>query len=448
MLNLDVEVNDMRKITMLMMTVSAALAIALGAAQKDSRADAQLQAAINKETVEGDLKSAIEMYKKVAQSGNRAAAAKALVRMGQCYEKLGDAEARKAYERVVASYADQRDVAAEARTRLAAMGGRTTGAAEAVARRVWTGKEADTTGTPSLDSRYLSYVHRPTGDLALRDLSTGENRLVTNKGPRDKSWQFADMNVISPDGKLLAYSWCVEGKPLCDYELRVSAPDGSGMKVLFHSTQMEFWGRPCAITPDNKYVLTALEKGGPPNTTRIAFIAVSDGSIRDLKTIKTGTQKDRLVLSPDGRFVAYSQPSGRVGNNLGKPLGYKNIYVLPTQGGAEIPLVADPSDDKVLGWMPDGKSILFSSNRSGTYDAWLLPVENGKAAGPPRLAKRNIGVDAWPLGFTRDSAFYYGRRTGSSDMYMVTLDQATSKPAGEPTLRHPDLHGNYFEPSL
>ena len=53
----------MRKIGIHIVTVSAALAIALGAAQKDNRAEAQLQAAINKETVEGDLKCAIDLYK-------------------------------------------------------------------------------------------------------------------------------------------------------------------------------------------------------------------------------------------------------------------------------------------------------------------------------------------------------------------------------------------------
>jgi len=60
-----------------------------------------LQAAMKKESVDGDLKGAIEAYKKIAQSRNRAVTAKALVRMGQCYEKLGDAESRKAYERVL-----------------------------------------------------------------------------------------------------------------------------------------------------------------------------------------------------------------------------------------------------------------------------------------------------------------------------------------------------------
>jgi tetratricopeptide (TPR) repeat protein len=65
-----------------------------------------LRAAMEKETVKGDLKGAIDQYKKLAQGKDRAVAAKALVRMGQCYEKLGDAEARKAYERVVREYAD------------------------------------------------------------------------------------------------------------------------------------------------------------------------------------------------------------------------------------------------------------------------------------------------------------------------------------------------------
>ena len=40
-----------------------------------------LQRAIQKETVDGDLKAAIEQYRKVAQSGIRPLAAKALVHM-------------------------------------------------------------------------------------------------------------------------------------------------------------------------------------------------------------------------------------------------------------------------------------------------------------------------------------------------------------------------------
>ena len=54
-----------------------------------------------KEMVDGDLKGAIDLYERILaqfSSSDRAAVAKALVRMGQCYEKLGSAEARKAYD--------------------------------------------------------------------------------------------------------------------------------------------------------------------------------------------------------------------------------------------------------------------------------------------------------------------------------------------------------------
>src|SRR5258708_40369263 len=143
----------MRKIRMLITTVSVALVIALGAAQKDSRADAQLQAAINKETVEGDLKSAIELYKKIAQAGNRAVAAKALVRMGQCYEKLGDAEARKAYERAIREFGDQTEAIATARARLAAVGS-PRDPSGIPARPVWARPGPENEGRGSPDGRY------------------------------------------------------------------------------------------------------------------------------------------------------------------------------------------------------------------------------------------------------------------------------------------------------
>ena len=100
----------------------------LAAGQGPDRAEVQLQAAIKTEVFDGNLKGAIEQYKKIVSSygNNHAVAAKALVRMGQCYEKLGEAqakEARAAYERVVREYADQAEIVAQARVRLAALGG-------------------------------------------------------------------------------------------------------------------------------------------------------------------------------------------------------------------------------------------------------------------------------------------------------------------------------------
>ncbi|MBE3109580.1 MAG: tetratricopeptide repeat protein, partial [Acidobacteria bacterium] len=112
----------------------------LASQAKDNKAEVALQAAIKTETVDGNLKGAIEQYKTIAaQPGaGRATVATALLRMGQCHEKLGNAEARTAYERLVRDYADQPEPTKMARERLSALtagGGGATGRTEVAMRR-------------------------------------------------------------------------------------------------------------------------------------------------------------------------------------------------------------------------------------------------------------------------------------------------------------------------
>src|SRR5205085_11460866 len=81
------------------------------AAQKDASAAAQMQAAINKQTVEGDLNGAIKQYAAIiAKYGktDRSIAASALVRVAECHQAMGDSEAHAIYERIVRDYADQK----------------------------------------------------------------------------------------------------------------------------------------------------------------------------------------------------------------------------------------------------------------------------------------------------------------------------------------------------
>src|SRR5713101_6517999 len=117
------------------------LAAPFAIAQKDEQAEVLMQAAHQKQLVEGQLEEAIQLYKRIVQehAGSRAVAAKALLEMGLCYEKLGNTEARKAYERLLRDYGDQNEAAVAARKRLAALGqpaGSSTGT-EMVTRRVW-----------------------------------------------------------------------------------------------------------------------------------------------------------------------------------------------------------------------------------------------------------------------------------------------------------------------
>src|SRR5438093_496855 len=109
--------------TMLIRVVGVALAAQLvaAAAQQAGDAERQLRAAMNAATVDGNLAGAIEQYKAIVaryEKTNRQAAATALVRMAECYQKLGDAESKRIYERLLREFADQGEAVKIARAHL------------------------------------------------------------------------------------------------------------------------------------------------------------------------------------------------------------------------------------------------------------------------------------------------------------------------------------------
>jgi len=368
--------------------------------------EALLGAALHQEEVEGNLDAAIATYKKVlAQHGsNRALAARAQFRIGVCYEKLGQAEARKAYERVLSDYADQREIVAQAQARLSAL----RRPAAVATHQIWAGPEANGSGGVSPDGRLLTYVDwNSGGNLAVRDLTTGVNRLLTNnKGPQADSSQFAVISTVSPDGKQVAYTWSIKQD---HYDLRLIGMDGSGARVLYRDKQ-DSYIEPAAWSPDGKHILATVSR-------QIVLVSVADGSVRVLTSGSGWPGKN--PFSPDGRYIVYDCRS--------KPDSpERDIFLLAIGSGREIPLIQHPADDGVLGWAPDGQRILFASDRSGTKDAWLIEVRDEKVHGTPLLVKSNL-PRMNPIGFTRSGSYYYGTGTASTELYLATLDQAVSK---------------------
>ncbi len=95
---------------------------AAGARQNAAEAEKLLASAKHKAAIDGDPKGAIEDYKRAfaAAGNNRGLAAEALLRMAECHQQLGEAEAQAIYERVIRDYADQRDAVVLARGRMTA----------------------------------------------------------------------------------------------------------------------------------------------------------------------------------------------------------------------------------------------------------------------------------------------------------------------------------------
>jgi tetratricopeptide (TPR) repeat protein len=112
----------MRRLKVISTVVAIAACSAVITSQTPS-GHAVFEQALAKERVEGNLPEAIRLYERVVAEfpSDRALAAKALVQVGVCYEKLGREDAVRAYERLVRDFADQVDAVTHAHARLAAL---------------------------------------------------------------------------------------------------------------------------------------------------------------------------------------------------------------------------------------------------------------------------------------------------------------------------------------
>jgi TolA-binding protein len=106
------------KIFMFAGLIAAAGLISAGFTQQS--AEQLYQSAIYKQDVEGKLEEAIALYREIIKRfpGEREIAAKALLHIGICYEKLGRTQAADAFRAVVEKYADQTETVRLARERL------------------------------------------------------------------------------------------------------------------------------------------------------------------------------------------------------------------------------------------------------------------------------------------------------------------------------------------
>jgi len=370
--------------------------------------------AVHLQDVKGDLEAALPLLEKVvSESKDPSLAAKAQLRIGMCYEKLGATRALQAYQKVIDRYPRQSQEVAMARARIAALNqsaaaGSSAQAAGAIAtRQVWTDAPGGVyLGAPSPDGRYITYVDFDSGNLAVRDLKTDKNPPLTTEGSWEQPEQLAEYSTWSPDGKQVAYAWW-RGSEI---ELRIVSLDERRTRVLYRNDDATWLG-PQDWSPDGRQILANISwKGG---RDQLSLISVADGSVRSLERYSRAAR-----FSPDGRFIVHESPAG--GGAAG------DLFLVTVDGSREDALVKHPADEALVGWSPDGNWILFCSDRTGTRGLWMLPVTDGRPAGEPRLVKSSIGRIK-SLGMARDGSFYYADVKEATDIYAARIDLSSGK---------------------
>jgi len=379
--------------------------------------------------VDGDLQAAIEQYADIVAraGGNRTVAAQALLQMGHAYEKLGRPEASDTYKRVLRDYPGQAEPAAAARVRLAALEVEATQSSPALHTEVvWAGPRCGTPlGGVSPDGRLVTDVDWcDGGELAIRDLETGESRHLTHtadNGSGKNGGHYAMFSRISPDGEQVLYTWNRSSPVGETGELRLlpvhgdqteprtvwSPADGS-------SASVQDW------FPSGDRVVTTVRDSSGSQT--IVIVSTVDGQTRQIRSFDW-TQAPQARVSPDGQYVAYSR-------SLSREVPEKDIFLLAVDGSSESVVVRHGADDDVVAWSPGGTHLLFKSDRSGQPGLWAQRIRNAEAVGESQLL---LNVDVGQgLGITRDGTLHYSVSVKRRRLKIAELDLETGRLLREP----------------
>lgn len=116
-----------------------------------------------------------------------------------------------------------------------------------------------------------------------------------------------------------------------------------------------------------------------------------------------------LAVSPDGKFVAYTEARWDRGDDLQKT----DLWVVATDcKGKPTRLTGDRANDRHPKWSHDGKAIYVLGNRKtvtdGKTQVWCVPAASGVASGatPQAVTKVEGGVSGFDYAPKADALFY------------------------------------------
>ena len=282
-------------------------------------------------------------------------------------------------------------------------------------------------GSVSHDGKLVTYVDWwDEGNLAIRNLGTGENRRLTHTANGvsggGAGLSYASNSRISPDGKQVVYSWAHPSPAGETGELRLLPLDGDPTEPrTIWSPADGSWASVQDWFPDGERVaavVTTLDK-----TQQIVTVSLADGQVRQIRSVEWA-ERPVVRVSPDGRYLAYSRTPSR-------EITERDIFLVAADGQSESAIVKHAASDEVVAWSPDGGHLLFNSDRSGQPGLWAQQVDQGMVVGEPILIIPNLDVGSG-MGVTRDGTLHYSVRVSRRRLKLAEIDMKTGKLLRQP----------------
>jgi eukaryotic-like serine/threonine-protein kinase len=257
----------------------------------------------------------------------------------------------------------------------------------------------------SADGRFLVTVDRktPRDPHALVVVSTesGDMKPLTTPPASD----FGDSNpVISPDGRSVAFVHGHSNPFVTDINV---VPMSGGDPVTLVSRTWEITG--LDWTPDGRAILYA---GGPRGNARLWQVPAAGGESQ-LLTFGEGAQD--VSVARVGQRLVYSREFSDM--DIWRVSG-------PTAATRDAPtkLMASTQDDVVPRYSPDGRHVVFLSNRSGQFALWTCEAEGAGCRMLATMGDRLASSAEWApdsrsVAFTRP-----GRVVGRPEIHVAQFE--------------------------
>jgi Tol biopolymer transport system component/DNA-binding winged helix-turn-helix (wHTH) protein len=173
-----------------------------------------------------------------------------------------------------------------------------------------------------------------------------------------------------------------------------------------------YHGSTLAWSPEGNFLFTS-SRTGRDSSLAIIRINVETGQKQPITAPRGAADLDPAV-SPDGRGLAFLRTSG---------VANRDIWVVSLSDKA-LPetaprqLTNDGAYTQPPVWTPNGRELIFSSDRRGRHELWRVPVS--RPGTPVRL--EGVGGDAFSVGISlRGQRLVYEQESNSVSLWKVSI---------------------------
>jgi len=285
------------------------------------------------------------------------------------------------------------------------------------------------TATPAFspDGNSVAFFreHSQAGESGIYVTAVGSDQLVqltNNDDDRSPVW--------SPDGRWIAFSRQANQV----YSIHLVAADGGGEQKRKAEQKIETTAAAFTLTSNatterelttGGVVPTHAELDWSPDGKFIAFAGASgiylaslaDSTVRRISESPPMAEDWGPSFSPDGQKVMFMR-----NRQIGAP---DEIWAVPVSGGAELRLLSERGRiSSVPQWSFDGRSVIFSSNRTGHPALWRVSLDAPDSA----VEVTQAGSPAWdPAVSRRGYRLAYERLLRSLSVWQMNISDSDDK---------------------